>query len=396
MSPEEPRRVATLFPEPEAAEIVRLGDLCTAVERVLNLKPKQKKNTVQAVMQLSEMLTRDRSSLRSAYLSEPRILSAYMSYFLPWNVYRLIRLLKGLGSLLPLQAGDAITDLGCGPLTLAQALWAARPDLQQAELQFHCVDSAKKAVNSGFEVFKQFTGPAGKKHRIKQVYEPLERGLAGSPRSALIAGINVLNEWAGAGKGSLESRLERLFGMMDRHLAPGGRILLMEPGTRTGGRVLNRVREAALDAGFFPIEPCSHAGECPFPGESGRSWCHFSMSVDRIPKPLAEVTSRAKLSKDKVSLSFLLLAREDDRPEQEEPRITIISDPFTIPETPGYFRYGCTGSTQESLVVVKFSDPGTAGCKAGDILRPEEPFPSEGTERDAKTGAAVVVVTKKV
>ncbi len=45
---------------------------------------------------LSELLTVNRAEMRSPYWSSPAATSAYLYYFLPWNLIRLCRLFSGL------------------------------------------------------------------------------------------------------------------------------------------------------------------------------------------------------------------------------------------------------------------------------------------------------------
>jgi hypothetical protein len=103
------------------------------------------------VAELSRLLTSGRGERGLSYLGHPSLLSAYLRYFLPWNLYRLCRLLPGLN--LNFAADDRIIDLGCGPLTFAAALWISCPQLRTVPLEFHCIDRSGPALDAGRKFF---------------------------------------------------------------------------------------------------------------------------------------------------------------------------------------------------------------------------------------------------
>ncbi len=96
---------------------------------------------------LSRLLTGERERRRGGYLGEDAHFSAYLRYFLPWNLYRLCRLLPALP--FSLKAGDKVLDMGSGPLTFPIALLLSRPDLQELELVIRCVDWNARILSAG-------------------------------------------------------------------------------------------------------------------------------------------------------------------------------------------------------------------------------------------------------
>lgn len=55
-------------------------------------------------------------------------------------------------------------------------------------------------------------------------------------------------------------------------------LLIVEPGTPAGYKVIRRVRAKLLSLGAYIAAPCPHMGECP---ASETDWCHFSCRVAR-------------------------------------------------------------------------------------------------------------------
>src|SRR5215469_6373675 len=112
------------------------------------------------VAELSRLLTAGREDRNASYLSKPAMLSAYLRYFLPWNIYRLCRLFTSLP--LDLKPNDAVNDLGAGPLTLAISLWISRPDLRIILLEFRCLDRTAAVLEAGKKLFAALTAETNK------------------------------------------------------------------------------------------------------------------------------------------------------------------------------------------------------------------------------------------
>ena len=108
------------------------------IRNALGLKAKHARQLPFEIRDLSATLTDERDDFAPDYMTRPGPLAAYVHYFHPWNLYRLTRLFAGLPLTLPDNA--IIADLGAGPLTVATALWLARPDLRRKPLRLLCLD----------------------------------------------------------------------------------------------------------------------------------------------------------------------------------------------------------------------------------------------------------------
>lgn len=305
------------------------------LNKVMPLRAAHRRDLAFAVRDLSRELTSERKGMRTSYWSAPRNLSAYLRYFLPWNLYRLSWLLPTLP--LHLNDGDTILDVGCGPLTLAQALWISRPELRTKKLTVICADVAPKPMEMGHSCFTQMAG----KHpwKIIRSKAPLEKALKQAYGSAsLVAGVNVLNELR-PGKGqTMEDRAYDLAGLFRDACTKDGTLLSVEPGTRLGGKVISMLREALLDEGFYPQAPCPHDEECPMLARENNNWCHFNFPANP-PLWLHKLSTQARFERKNVSLSFLFASRT--QPERTE-EVRVLSEPIRLPHREECARYACS------------------------------------------------------
>lgn len=293
-----------------------------AIARALPVPASRRKDLPYAVRDLSRLLTQEREGLRRSYWSAPRLLAAYIHFFLPWNIHRLSWLLPQLD--LPLADNDRVLDLGSGPLTLPLALWCARPDLRGLRLRFACVDTAQSPLEAGARIFAELAPRSPWKLELKRLR--LEAAL-GESGFALITAGNVLNELPPPRRGSEEDRLEILARRLRAGLKPGGRVLLVEPGTRRGGRLVEALRRAALPEGFAVLAPCTHENPCPMleqaryvPGlPQPSSWCHFTHPPRLAPARLLELSRAACMERDGLALSCLLLRTPSSEPAPPGP-----------------------------------------------------------------------------
>ena len=420
-----------------------LDALARAVDLVMPLNAARRRELPDACRDLSALLTTERDGLERPYWTSPRLTSAYLRYFLPWNLVRLTALLPGLPLTAPAtrpsgaeENGTAtagandeflIFDLGSGPCTFPLALWLARPDLRRLPVTVVASDSAPHPLDLGrriFDALRADLDPASP-WTLCTLRAPLHaapRLLRGRPR--LITLGNVLNELEERGRrgGSVRGRLAALLDDAARLLAPGGRLLAVEPGTRQGGRLTATLRDMALGCAlrndeddedrdgaendwfepaggsgalrFRPLAPCSHSGPCPMSARGVTAWCHVNAPAEAAPTALTELSRAAGLAKESVSLAFLLLERlNDNAPLSARPadapfrtgapaRLTarLISDAFVLPGAPGRARYACTEQGLALIPDAAFLPPG-ALCEATSTPRV-----------DAKSGARIMTL----
>jgi hypothetical protein len=292
---------------------------------------------------LWEELTSDRESRSAEYLGTAPALSAYLRYFLPWNVFRLASLLGNADFCLP--DGAVVIDIGSGPLTLPIALWIARPELRELPLTFYCVDRTERVLEAGLAIFETLCMRVG--GRLPPWRIETRKDYFGSPlpeRAHLLTAANVFNEFFWKGKGSLGERALDTARTLLGYLRENGSLFVMEPGDPRSGAFISALRAALIAEGAPPLGPCPHAFSCPMPGifrhllppEETRTvkgdpnvapsrfvlqpvampkkrdkfpWCHFGLDALKAPAWLAALSEEAGLPKEKAVLSYLWAAR---------------------------------------------------------------------------------------
>jgi hypothetical protein len=405
------------------------------VDRIFPVPRRFRSRLPAEVAELSRLLTSGRGERDGAYLGRPGLLSAYLHYFLPWNVYRLCRFFSAPGFPPLLADGDTAADLGSGPLTLPIALWIARPELRKLTLEFRCVDRTGAVLEAGKKIFEALTARGSAGSAASGVYNggipggayrngwtvKTFRGAWDAPLRPggvkLVTAVNLFNEVypggdPGEGAEGAAARLAALCG-------EAGSILVVEPGLPRSGAFIAALRSALLDRGRPPLAPCPHGGSCPLPGNPGRGrgrakWCHFAFETACAPKDLHRLSAAAGIPKERATLSFLLAgprtgngaanaAAGKDRAgpsaaggpgtsRRETLTVRIISDPFPLPSMPEQTlgRYGCS---VRGLVLAAASPAalssmaGSRGLHSGTLL--ELPLPAE-ERRDPKSGALLL------
>ena len=407
------QRPAPVFSRPDPAEGVLLEKLPDFLREIFPLSGTDKRHLPYNVAALSEILTSRRGQLAErSYWTLPALAGAYLWYFLPWNLIRLMGLLPGLK--LELAPGAKILDLGSGPLVLPLALWLSRPDLRDLPLHFTCLDSMALPLRLGCALFRALAG-ADSPWRFTTVDEPLFRALPGQERDfSLLTACNMLNELKPERHSTLAAHLGRQVEDLARRLKPGGQMLIVEPGNRLGGKIIAVTRAATLQRGFTAMAPCPHQETCPLSvparsaeaqghppgrGQAAASWCHFTCAKKDalVPVWLDELSREAHLGKDKLTLSWLFLKRGDGQARHRskvtgagiKPAVSggpaalpgrVVSNPLLLPGRPGRFFYVCSA---RGLVLLQSARNLRSGEGVEVLFTGKE-------EMDLKSGAIIV------
>ncbi len=357
-----------------------------ALAELLPMKPSQRKELPYACKELSEYLTTEREMLSRPYWTNPRLLSAYFHYFLVWNLIRLCKLFPQI-NLGTLSQKCTFVDLGSGPLTIPLAFFLARKDLHKKEITFICSDIAPQPLQIGknlFEMLRLKLAPECR-WKIEIVRAPNHKILRQihTPVSLITMG-NVLNEGDEKRKFSTFEQIQHIYDTACQILDETGKIFVVEPGTRQGARMIQILRTLVTEemqendfdeldeengevtASFAEdnwkeddweedeeapnqiISPCPCGISCPLTKQFHKqnAWCHFNTKANGIPKELKELSQKAGLDKESISLSYLYLAKKElaeklIKKEQSEHKARIISDAFVVPHYKGRARYAC-------------------------------------------------------
>ena len=393
------------------------------VQSVFPLDSKKQQALPQQIRDLSHELTDERSERRVGYMNEPATLSAYIRYFMWWNLVRLARLFVSLP--IELSDGDVAADLGSGPLTLPIALWMARPDLRKKKISWYCVDISQGALAAGEELFLSLAARTGDAPwEIVRVRG--ECGVSLRRRVSLVASANMFNELFLENPQPIEAQAKYHAGDIASYASPSSSILVIEPGIPRAGRFISLLRDSFMRLGFAPIAPCPHDGVCPFPGLRNGKWCHFVFETTDAPAKLHSLSDEANLAKDRAALSFIFAKREKEKIGQDDDDVTqetgaevvvdspevykpqgtplevlgrlsemfpslsvrITSDPIRLPD---FFtgRYGCSEMGMVMLSGTYQAADWLKECHSGSLVSVPRPD-SRKLEYDSKTGAILI------
>lgn len=420
-----------LFPPLSKNILEELDFFPEILEKVRPLKKAHKEVLPQDIAALSRILTSERGNLSLPYWHKPAFISAYLYYFLPWNLLRLCALLGNLK--LPDPCGEfkveaeinkrthsdaqikkadplfpLLIDIGSGPLTFILALWLMKPEWRGLPIHCIAVDKSGQPLEIGRKIFYEMANfHKQKPWKIELCRQSLSqytlpKNYTANGQLWLASFVNVLNELEIKTKEKKDFPEEDvLAGWFDYFqfikINDASRILFVEPGTRRGGNLIQKIRLWAVENELTPESPCTHSQECPLykshntinknqtkrqHSSYDNSWCHFTFAVPHGPKWLLDLSKLSGLTKQALSLSFLLLSFENDfkigNISSHNPAfVRIISHVFKT----GYnenCRYGCAGN---KLVLL----PNSKNLYSGSLVKAQLT-----KEIDEKSGAVIV------
>jgi len=359
-----------------------LETIPSLIEKTFPIPGRFKGKLPSDIAELSHLLTNNRGSRSLSYLTRPNFLSAYLHYFLPWNLYRLCLLLPTLN--LTFKAGNSIIDLGCGPLTLTSALWLSRPEFRNVPLEFNCIDRSGPALDAGKKFFTALCEDSGCKNvlwKINLIKEDMDiRQVKGAKKrkpASLVCAVNMFNEiyekLSHNNTEGLRLMAKNAAQTMNSEAAENASILTVEPGVPQSGKFIAFLRDAFLELGRSPASPCTHTAACPLSGgatkmikgrnwiDTKKRWCHFAYETVDAPKELRRLSAAAKLPKERLVFSFLLTGK----PTAKTGEARIISDAFPLP----YNRFGRYACCERGLVLVTGEKERIEDAVSGSIVR---------------------------
>lgn len=403
---------------PESRAILARFDALSA--RVCALNGRQQEQLAASIKRLSHALTDERASRRIGYMNDSSTVSAYISYFMWWNLERMTRLLANLPhSLLSFTDGDAVLDVGSGTLTVPIALWLARPDLRLRRLTIYCLDTSQNALAIGEELYLAIVaqtmaqtvdmGAASEESavapwRIVRIRGAFGDGVQLREKVALITCANVFNEITQTSTMPPDYLAKKYTHELLQYARDkSASVLLVEPGDPKSARFVALMRDALLRSEYAPVSPCPHSGSCPMSGRrtaadgtwSGK-WCNFAFATDDAPHALRTLSERVGLSKTRAGLSFLLATHNTDTTQNHADRhgqkssapttriaARIASDVIVLPELHRVGYYACS---ERGLLLVL--DGRHLHPQNGDLITVRAPHPDAA--RDGKSGALIV------
>ena len=388
------------------------------VSEVRNLSGKQKVSLFGAIKNLSHLLTSERSARRVGYMNDAGYISAYISYFMWWNLVRMTRLFSNLPAktfepLLKTENPIAL-DVGSGTLTVVIALWLARPELREKKIKWYCMDLSQTALAAGENLYFSIAAKT-----IKENESPWEivrvKGAFGTSikeKTDFVTCANVFNEILQRNELPTDFLAKKYTSEILSYSKDdeNSLILLIEPGDPHSSRFITLMRDALIRKEFAPLAPCTHSEVCPMSGRTnGRTtnsngenakWCNFAFDTESAPKNLLKLSEKAGLAKERATLSFVLAKKQDSSKKileknqsesenfgQKSPVgktfIRIASDFIRLPALHKSGYYAC--SEYGMLLAI---DESHVQPKNGELLQIRAP--SQFSEIDKKSGAAIV------
>ncbi|MCI6442723.1 small ribosomal subunit Rsm22 family protein [Treponema sp.] len=379
-------RISSLFdptgiPKDAAAIIEKFDDIVSSTHP---LNSKQRALLPQQISALSHNLTDQRGDRRMGYMNETTALSAYVHYFLWWNLVRLVKLFSNMDkSFFDFKYDCIFVDIGSGPLTVPIALLLARPELRKKNVTIYCIDISQQALSFGEDIFLSVAARLETTTwKIIRVKGTLDTSV--KDKADLVTCANMLNELhddADMPPDFLAKKYtDRLVSFVDSKNAKA-RILSIEPGDPRSARLVSLMRDAFIRKNFIPVAPCCHSETCPMDGKKGGKWCNFAFTVDNAPADLKRISEKANLAKERAVLSFVAVERGEQK-EENPSFITmrIASDPIRLPgHRTGY--YACSS---KGLLLAVTNQKLFSGEKI-KVPAPRKPMP-----KDTKSGALII------
>lgn len=252
---------------------------------------------VTAIRRLNQGLGGDRRLAGKGYMDDPALLGAYLLLFAPISAAQLGAILRRV----PPRRRDRALDLGCGPGPLSRVL------LEGGVAQVFAGDASPDAL--------RLAARACDTDRLHTFAWSAGEALPAGPFDLIVLG-HVLNElWRGGADRA--ARRAALLESLAIQLAPGGRLIVLEPARHLLNRELLDVRDQIRVAPV--VAPCFRAGPCPARAEG--AVCHSELPWE--PPPLvASLAAAAQLDKSTLAYSWLVLGPPSEgRPETTAVRI---------------------------------------------------------------------------
>ena len=264
-----------------------------------------------ALKNLSRGFTDRRGERRAGYMATPEARAAYLLYYvLTGAATTQVALRRAQWA--PPDLGERplkVLDVGAGPLTasLGVALYYDGP------IEVTAVDASRAALQDGRRLMKALRPQADVRLLDGNLRDGRLRQQLGEGYDLILC-ANVLNEFPEAVRRERDrpsAALKLVRDLTTRRIRPDGRVLLLEPASRSASNTLIRLRDRLVaDEVASVLGPCMGALRCPLGGAKARNWCHAEWPWRR-PKLVEECDALLGHRRDRLKWSWLYLASKD-------------------------------------------------------------------------------------
>jgi SAM-dependent methyltransferase len=244
------------------------------------------------VRELSRGFTRERALAGERYLSDPALLGAYLLHFWPISYAQTLLCLAML-----LRAGReapaSALDLGAGPGPISLAL------LESGAARVTACDTSAAAL----ALARRIAGDRGHQLATRQWDAMKSTGLPQGPFDMIALGHTLNELWAGH-----PDRIALRIGLVKKlgeELAPGGRILIMEPALKNTAQEAIRVRDGLLLRGFSVEMPCIWQHACPALPDGT---CHGEFDW-KPPAEMVRLAHAARIGRETLKMAWFVLRK---------------------------------------------------------------------------------------
>jgi SAM-dependent methyltransferase len=305
-------------------------------------------------------------------MDDPDLLGAYLLYYWPVSYMQVSLALAEFPLVRSTSSGPLrILDLGAGPgpasAAILDALRGMNGDGEAYELVL--ADASRAALDLASSILER-----GAPVRPRTVTLDLESfsSLPDGPFDLIVAG-HCLNElWRG--KPEALDRREALLLRAAENLAPGGRILVLEPSLLTTSRELIALRDRLAARSWRVIGPCPGSYLCPILAAGTERSCHAE-SAWEPPEIVALLAAAAGLDRDSVKYAYFFLepSIEEGGRNSATDCLRVVSDPML--NKAGRLRYHLCGAGKLCTLSAKADDAiaraaGFMSLGRGDLVRP--------------------------
>ena len=260
------------------------------------------------VRELSHGFTRGRALAGERYLSDPDLLGAYLLHFWPISYAQAVLCLEMMRRSLNAGApggtvgpGSAL-DLGAGPGPVSVAL------LEWGAGRVTACDRSGAAL----ALARRIADARGHELVTRQWDAQKSTGLPRGPFDLIALGHTLNELWPGH-----PDRIQLRVGLVAKlgeELAPGGRILIMEPALMSTAQEAIRVRDGLVRSGFSVEMPCIWQDACPaLPGGT----CHGEFEWRPLPE-MVRLAHAARIGRETLKMAWFVLRRREAVPTPRE------------------------------------------------------------------------------
>ncbi len=243
------------------------------------------------VRELSRGFTGNRALAGERYLADRDLLGAYLLHYWPVSYWQASLCLSMARRVRDRVAIQRALDVGAGPGPVSLAL------LDAGARSVTAVDRSKGALGLASRIAEERGYSL-----VTRVWDALSP--SGTPEGPfdLVALGHTLNElWAGH-----PDRIALRAGLVERlaaRLAPGGRVLLIEPALMSTAQECIAVRDLLVRGGFVVEMPCIWQADCP---ALPRGTCHGEFDW-APPREMVRLAHAARIGRETLKMAWFVL-----------------------------------------------------------------------------------------